>query len=333
MVGKSSKRNWKMGMEGYHKSVLLKEVLGALNPDSIGVNIRDAWYLDCTLGDGGHTIEIIKRGGKVLGIEIDPQALNRVQKRFEKEGISKDKYRLIQGNFRDLKNLINQPVSPNGGRGEQTDLKDQKFAGAKSYLAGAIFDLGVSSLQLETPSRGFSFSKIGPLDMRMDPTLEVRALDLINAGGRKQLYELFKNLGKEKYSKRLADHMVSAREIGKRIETTKDLADLVEQVVGKHGRLHPATKIFQALRIAVNDELNALKEGLDQVINLIDKNGHVIVISFHSLEDRIVKKTFRAWSDQGWGQVLTKKPIVPTLEEININPRARSAKMRVFERS
>ncbi|MDP3973648.1 MAG: 16S rRNA (cytosine(1402)-N(4))-methyltransferase RsmH [Candidatus Daviesbacteria bacterium] len=304
------------GSKGYHRSVLLKEVLGALN-------IRDAWYLDCTLGDGGHTIEIIKRGGKVVGIDVDPQALGRVRKRFGIEEIDRNKWKLIVGNFRDLKKLILK----------QTDLKDQKFAGAKSYLAGAIFDLGVSSLQLETPSRGFSFSKIGPLDMRMDPTLEVRALDLINAGGRKQLYELFKNLGEEKYSKRLADHMVSARQVGVKIETTKDLADLVEQVVRKHGRLHPATKIFQALRIAVNDELNALKEGLDQVISLIDKNGHIIVISFHSLEDRIVKETFRAWSAQGWGQILTKKPIVPTLEEININPRARSAKMRVFERS
>lgn len=153
-------------MKEYHRSVLLKEVLEALN-------IRDAWYLDCTIGDGGHSIEIIKRGGRVVGIDVDPQALGRVQKRFEEKGIDKSKFRLIQGNFRNLKNLISQ-----------TDIPDQKFA-------GAIFDLGVSSLQLETPQRGFSFTKEGPLDMRMDPTLEVRALDLINAGGRKELSELF----------------------------------------------------------------------------------------------------------------------------------------------
>lgn len=303
-------------IEGYHKSVLLREAINALA-------IRDAWYLDATLGDGGHLIEIIRRGGKVVGLDVDPQALGRVQKRFKDLGISGDRYKLIQGNFRDLKNLIFKPVSPNGGRGEQTDTQRLK-------LAGAIFDLGVSSLQLETPQRGFSFMKEGPLDMRMDPTLGVKALDLVNVLSRKELYELFKKLGEEKHSRRLADAVVRAREVG-RIETTRQLAEIVEEVLGRKERINPATRIFQALRIAVNDELNALREGLDQVKDLLEKKGRVVVVSFHSLEDRITKFTFREWEDKGFGEVLTKKPIVPSENEINKNPRSRSAKMRVFK--
>ena len=314
-------------MRGYHSSVLLKEAVDALNPAPDGAG-RDAWYIDCTLGDGGHTIEIIKRGGKVVGIDVDPQALGRVQKRFEEEGIYKDKYRLIEGNFRDLKNLV-----------KQMDFSNQRFA-------GAIFDLGVSSWQLETPQRGFSFSKEGPLDMRMDPALQVRALDLINVLSRKELNELFSKLGEEKRSRALADALVSAREVrqvtgdsgppkgrGTGIKTTKDLTEFVERVVGgRHGKIHPATKVFQALRIAVNDELNALQEGLDQVLDLIEENSSLVVISFHSLEDRIAKFTFRQWQVEGLGRVLTKKPITPSEQEIRENSRSRSAKMRIFEK-
>ena len=309
-------------MEGYHRSVLLKEVLGALTPAPSGAG-RDAWYIDCTLGDGGHSIEVIVRGGKVVGIDVDPQALGRVQKRFEDLGIDKSKYRLIQGNFRDIKNLI-EPVSPEGGRGEQTDVSDLKFA-------GAIFDLGVSSLQLMDPQRGFSFAKDGPLDMRMDPSLVVQALDLVNALPGKELYELFKELGEEKYSRRVADALVLAREV-KPFSTTLELAGVVERAVGgRRDKIHPATRVFQALRIAVNDELEALKEGLNQVIDLIEKNGVILVISFHSLEDRIVKNTFKQWGYEGLGQVLTKKPILPTEAEVVENPRSKSAKMRIFK--
>lgn len=292
-------------MQGYHKSVLLGEVLNALK-------IRDAWYLDCTLGDGGHSIEIIKRGGKVVGVDVDPQALERVRKRFEIEGIEQDKFRLVQGNFRDVKNLI-----------QQTDIRDQRFD-------GAIFDLGVSSLQLETPERGFSFAKAGPLDMRMDPSLNILALDLVNNLPRKELYELFSEMGEEKYSKRLADAMVRAREI-KPFAKTVELAFLIEKVVGeKKERIHPATRVFQALRIAVNDELGAIKEGLEEVKDLINKNGHIVVISFHSLEDRIIKNTFKEWQAMGMGEIITEKPVVPSDQEIAENPRSRSSKMRVF---
>lgn len=309
-------------MEGYHKTVFGKEAIDALG-------VGNDWYLDCTLGDGGHSVEIIKRGGRVIGIDVDPQAIERARKRFEQLGISKDKYKLIQGNFRDCKNLI-QPVLTTK-RGEQTDKADQKFA-------GAIFDLGVSSLQLLSPERGFSFGKDGPLDMRMDPTLAIKALDLVNNLSRKELYEIFTNLGEEKCSKRLVDSLVLAREIiAKRnnvgISSTTELAGIIERALGgKREKIHPATRVFQALRIMVNDELGALEEGLPEVIGLLEEKGLIVVISFHSLEDRIVKITFRKWEDEGMGTVLTKRPIIPSEEEVIKNPRARSAKLRIFRK-
>lgn len=292
-------------MEGYHRPVLLKEILAALQVK------KDRWYLDCTLGDGGHSLEILKQGGRVVGLDVDPEVLERVSNRFE---IEKSRFKLIRGNFRDIKNLLYL----------QTDTANQKFA-------GAIFDLGVSSLQLMSPERGFSFRKSGPLDMRMDPTLEVMALDLLKVLTRKELYELFHNLGEEKYSWHLANTLVRAREV-KPITNTLELAEIVEKAIGgKREKIHPATKVFQALRIAVNNELGALEEGLRQVIDLIEKQGCIVVISFHSLEDRVVKNTFKSWEFEGTGQVLTKKPVVPTEMEIVSNPRARSAKMRVFK--
>lgn len=305
-------------MEGYHSSVLLKEVLDALIPVRLrqGGLIsagKDAWYLDCTLGDGGHAIEILKLGGKVLGLDVDPEALERARRRFERAGYSK--YQLIQGNFRDIKNLLY----------EQTDADRLK-------IAGVIFDLGVSSLQLESPGRGFSFSKMGPLDMRMDPSLNIEALDLVNNLSGKELYEIFRDLGEEKYSKRLADALVFARKI-KPFATTKQLADVIVRAVGGvRGKVHPATRVFQALRIVVNDELDALKEGLDQGKDLIKDGGNILVISFHSLEDRIVKNTFKDWQLTGLGEIITKKPVIPGNEELERNVRSRSAKMRVFKK-
>ena len=291
-------------MEGYHDSVLLKEVIEALN-------IKDAWYLDLTLGDGGHSLEVIKKGGKVVGIDVDPQAILRVRDRFEKLSIDKDKFTLIQSNFRDIENL-------------------EPPMGARSKFAGAIFDLGVSSLQLETGERGFSFNKDGPLDMRMDPNLGIQALDLVNNLSGKELYELFKNLGEEKYSKRLANIIVSSREV-KSFSSTLELAGVLEKAVGRREKIHPATRVFQALRIMVNDELNALEEGLEKIKERIEKNGRIVIISFHSLEDRIVKHAFKKWQESGLGKVVTEKPVIPSEEEISANPRSRSAKIRVFE--
>jgi 16S rRNA (cytosine1402-N4)-methyltransferase len=285
-------------MEGYHNSVLLREAIEALDIK------KGEWFLDLTLGDGGHSDEILRQGGKVVGIDVDPQALKRAKERLN-DAV------LIQGNFRDIDNLLDQ----------QTDT-------AKINFAGAIFDLGVSSLQLETPQRGFSFAKEGPLDMRMDPTLGVLASDLLNVLTEKELYELFKNLGEEKHSRLVARALVRA---GK-ITTTTELAKCIEKVVGSRERIHPATKVFQALRIVVNDELGALKEGLEKVSEKVQKNGRIVVISFHSLEDRIVKNVFKQWQFAGLGEILTKKPIVPKDCEIAENPRARSAKMRVFKK-
>ena len=293
-------------MQGYHRSVLLKELLDALEVK------KGKWYLDATLGDGGYTLEILRLGGKVVGIDVDPEALERARKRLQGAGYSNEQdFKLIQGNFRDLKNLL------------QTDTE--------SKFAGALFDLGVSSLQLESPERGFSFGKDGPLDMRMDPNLGIQALDFVNRLSRKELYELFKNLGEEKYSRRLADALVRTREVNL-FQTTKQLADFIERVVGgREGKIHPATKVFQALRIAVNDELNTLKEGLSRVKDFIKKDGCILVISFHSLEDRIAKFTFREWEDKSLGKVITDKPIIPTKEELDSNPRSRSAKLRIFQ--
>ena len=307
-------------MEGYHKTVLLNEAIEVLV-------IRDAWFLDCTLGDGGHSLEIIGRGGKVVGVDVDPEALGRVQKRFEQLGIGKDRYKLIQGNFRDIKNLIQKQTNLPADATHQAlqagtvDLK----------IAGAIFDLGVSSLQLESSKRGFSFGKDGPLDMRMDPTLAIAALDIVNNFSGKELYEIFKQLGEEKYSKRVADAIVRAREV-RQFSSTLGLAGVIERVLGRQGHIHPATKVFQALRIFVNDELGALKEGLVEVFDLIENRGVMSVISFHSLEDRIVKNVFKDWQDLGFGEVITKKPIVPGEQEVAENPRSRSAKLRIFKK-
>ncbi|MDO8638470.1 MAG: 16S rRNA (cytosine(1402)-N(4))-methyltransferase RsmH [Candidatus Daviesbacteria bacterium] len=291
-------------MEIYHQSVLLREVVAVLHVQ------KNAWYLDLTLGDGGHSLEILKKGGKVVGIDVDPVALERAKDRLQDADYSEQDFVLIQGNFRDINNLI-----------AQTEI-DQKFA-------GAIFDLGVSSLQLDTPQRGFSFLREGPLDMRMDPYLEVNALDLIRGLNKGELYELFTKLGEEKFARKLAAAVVLSRQI---INTTADLARVIESSIGRHGKIHPATKIFQALRIAVNDELPALKEGLEASLSRIDKNGYIIVISFHSLEDRIVKNAFRDWQNLGFGQIILKKPLSPSNEEITQNPRARSAKLRVFQK-
>lgn len=295
-------------MEGYHESVLLREVLENLQIEPGG------WYLDCTLGDGGYSLEILKRGGKVAALDVDPQALERSKKRLEDKDFGEQDFLLILGNFRDLENLLKK----------QAETQNLRFR-------GVVFDLGVSSLQLEAPQRGFSFSKVGPLDMRMDPGLQVKALDLINGLNKGELNELFTKLGEEKFARRIADTIVSTRQV-KSIESTHDLADLIARTTGQQGKIHPATRIFQALRIAVNDELEALREALPQVLERTNKDGHILIVSFHSLEDRIIKNIFKNWQTLGLGRIITKKPIMPTEEEKRENPRSRSAKLRVFEK-
>ncbi len=301
----------------YHEPVLLEEVLGYLK--------FEGWVVDATLGDGGHSSEILKREGRVLGLDVDPGALSRAKERFEQLEIDKSQYKLFKSNFRDLKNIL------------QTEIQDG------NKIQAVIFDLGVSSEELDNPTRGFSFLHDGPLDMRMDPDLGVKALDLINGLNKGELYELFTRYGDERLARSISEAVVSAREITKNekletgIITTKQLADLVVQVYRKYhvkpGKIHPATKVFQALRMAVNDELNAIKEALPEALEVLTKNGLILVISFHSLEDRIVKSTFRDWESEGFGEILTKKPVVPGDDEINRNPRSRSAKLRVFKKN
>jgi len=197
-------------------------------------------------------------------------------------------------------------------------------------LDGILLDLGLSSFQLDSPERGFSFRFDAPLDMRMSPELGVRAVDLVNGLNVGELEELFMKLGEEKQARRIAKEIVGSR-VDHKITTTTELAEIVKKVkkvsFGKH--IHPATQVFQALRIAVNDELNNLREVLPKASSLLGKDGRLVVISFHSLEDRIVKDFFKSSSEL---KVLTEKPITASEEEVGLNPRSRSAKMRVAEK-
>lgn len=286
----------------FHTPVLVDEVIDYLNIQ------KGCWYIDATLGGGGHTCLILEKGGKVLGIDQDPQAILEVAKKFN-QAIAEKRLILNQGNFANIKKIVNDET-----------------------ISGVLFDLGVSSYQLSS-LRGFSFSKDAPLDMRMDPKIGVQAADLINGLYEGELADLFGRLGEEKFAKKVAGKIVEERKLRK-IETTKQLADLIISVKHRrvHDKIHPATQVFQALRIAVNDELNNLKIALPQALNVLGKEGRLLVISFHSLEDRIVKNFFRVMEDKGMVKILTKKPITPSENEILSNPRSRSAKLRAVEK-
>ncbi len=292
-------------MSNYHTSVLLKEAVEALNVTKNGK------YIDCTLGAGGHAVEIINKGGFVLGIDIDKDALDFVKENLKSQ-ISNLKLKAVLGNFRNIDKIANE------NKYEKVD--------------GILFDLGVSSHQLDTPERGFSFSKDALLDMRMDQGLSVTAKDLVNGLNKGELYELFTKLGEESFARPISNSIIRAREI-KPIETTGELASVIARVYPRNlKKIHPATKAFQALRIAVNDELNSLKESLPKSVSLLKSGGRLVTITFHSLEDRIVKDQFNLFESEKLGQVITKKPIVSQEEEVEENTRARSAKLRIFEK-
>jgi 16S rRNA (cytosine1402-N4)-methyltransferase len=290
----------------YHDPVLKKEVIAHLNIQ------KGKRYIDCTLGDGGHTLEILKQGGLVLGIDVQDKNIERAAHRMQKEGFSKE-FTFVQGNFKDI-----EPIAGSHGYTE---------------VSGIIYDLGYSSSQLDEQDLGLSFQKDGPLDMRMDPSLGVTAADLVNSLPQRELELLIKNFSGERYAKKIAKKIVDARSL-KRLERTKGMVDLVSSSVPpgyERGRIHPATRTFQALRIAVNDELNNLETSLPRASRLLLPGGRMLVISFHSLEDKIVK---------GFGQVakpiikvVNAKPITPSDDEIRENVRSRSAKLRVFERT
>lgn len=305
-----------------HISVLFNESLDALKIRENGV------YVDGTFGAGGHSRGIHARGGRVIALDRDHSTLE-----FSRES-GKNTATSLQyhhANFSEMGTLLPELGYP------QVD--------------GVLLDLGVSSMQLDRSDRGFSFRAAAPLDMRMDQEQALTAAELVNGCTAEELAEIFWEYGEEKFGRRIANAIVNNRPI----ETTVQLADLVSKTVpspkrrgkGLKKNIHPATKVFQALRIAVNHELDSLRKGLDGAIQILRPGGRLVVISFHSLEDRIVKETFRYYSDP-WHKVpkhvmepetwrvkikrITKKPMVPSAEEIEQNPRSRSSKMRVAEK-
>ncbi len=286
-------------MKNFHQSVLLKEAVDGLNVK------QDRLYIDATAGGGGHTEEILKRGGKVLAIDRDSEAIDYLrEKRLEN-------LTLVNDNFSHIKSIA------------------VKFGFEK--VEGIIFDLGVSSHQLDEAKRGFSFQKEGPLDMRMDPALPITASDLVNNFEKRRIHEIIKDFGQEKLSWPIADAISSARQL-KRINSTSELAQIVSEVYRKYRRkskLHPATKTFQALRIVVNSELLNLEEALPQTVEILKKGGRLVVISFHSLEDAQVKRFFKQAARL---KTVNKTPIGPGAGEIQKNPRSRSAKLRIAEK-
>ncbi len=272
-------------------------------------------YVDCTVGYGGLGVDILARsepGGVFVGIDQDAEAVRAARERLR--GFRCEVH-IIRGNFR--------------------ELQEQVHGAGIAKVDGIVFDLGLSSPQVDQPERGFSFSSSGPLDMRMDQSAQLSAADLVNGLSEPELADVIYQYGEERYSRRIARAVVHARQASP-LCTTRDLVSVIERAVPpvyRRGRIHCATRTFQALRIAVNQELEVLEPAIRQAAELLRQGGRLCVLSFHSLEDRIVKHTLRALS-KGPGatlSVLTKKPQVPSEEECRRNPRARSAKLRVAE--
>jgi 16S rRNA (cytosine1402-N4)-methyltransferase len=288
-----------------HTPVLLEEAIEALKVQPGGR------YIDCTIGPGGHAAAILERsapGGQLLGIDADPQAIRMAKSRLEAYG---DSVLLVNQNFANLRSICSKygffPVH------------------------GILFDLGLSSVQLERNNRGFSFRHDSLLDMRLSPRQEITADTIINTSSENQLAKLIKAYGEEHHSQQIARYIVRQRPI----TTSLQLAQTIEQAVGgRRGRIHPATRTFQALRIAVNQELENLSSVLEQAVDLLGFGGRLVVISYHSLEDRIVKQFMhqRASGDDASLSLVNKKVITPSLAEVHYNPRSRSAKLRVAER-
>jgi 16S rRNA (cytosine1402-N4)-methyltransferase len=287
-----------------HVPVLLLEAMEylAVQPDGI--------YIDATLGAGGHAQEILKRleSGRLLGLDRDPQALQVARGRLAGFG---EKLIMQHGNFAEIDAL--------------------HAASGLEPAAGVLADLGLSSLQLADAGRGFSFNSPGPLDMRMDPGSDTTAADLVNRTRERDLADLIYKLGEERHSRRIARDIVKARPY----RLTTELAQVVTRAIpsraGLH-QIHPATRTFQALRLAVNRELENLEQFLDRVLSVLRPGGRVVILSFHSLEDRLVKHAFQRWQHEGCAHILTRKVVRPTEEEVQANPRARSAKLRAAEK-
>lgn len=294
-----------------HVSVLLNESI-----DSLDIKSGDT-IIDATLGAGGHSAEIARRFGNevsLIGFDLDLDALKIAKQNIEKSG---GKLIPIQNNFRHMYESC-----------EKIDI---------TQVNGILFDFGVSSMEIGQSGRGFSFRFDEPLLMTLqNPITEdtLTAMNVVNSMREDELADIIYTFGEEKFSRRIANAIVTARR-KKRIETTFELVEIIQNSVPafyKNSRLNPATKTFQALRIYVNDELGAIKQGLESAWKILAKDGRIAVITFHSLEDRIVKNFFKQKSIEGVGVLINKKPIIPTREEIITNPRSRSAKLRIIQK-
>ena len=310
-------------MEFRHKSVLLEKSIDALRikPDGI--------YVDGTLGGGGHSFEICRRlsdKGRLIGIDQDGAAIQAASRRL---GEFQDRVTIVRSNFCEM-------------RGELGKL-------GITSVDGVILDLGVSSYQLDTADRGFTYREYAPLDKRMDQRQDKTARDIVNGYEERELYRIIRDYGEEKFAKNIAKHIVAARK-EKTLETTGELIHVIKAAIPMKVRAvggHPAKRTFQAIRIELNRELDVLQEALDEIVELLNDKGRICVITFHSLEDRIVKNKFREWENpcvcpkefpvcvcgrKPKGRVITRKPILPDEQELEENPRAKSSKLRVFER-
>ena len=311
-------------MEFSHKSVLLEETVSSLNikPDGI--------YVDGTLGGGGHSLEICKQlsnKGRLIGIDQDEAAIKAAGERLKEH---KEKVTIIRSNYCDMKQRLGE-------------------IGIKK-VDGIILDLGVSSYQLDHADRGFTYRVDAPLDMRMDQRQSVTAKDIVNGYSEMELFRIIRDYGEDRFAKNIAKHIVRARS-EKPIETTSELTELIKNAIPAKVRAtggHPAKRTFQAIRIELNRELEVLENTLDDMIDLLNEDGHLSIITFHSLEDRIVKSNFRKNENpcicpsefpvcvcvrKSLGKLVTRKPIFPSEEELKENSRSKSAKLRVFLRN
>lgn len=304
-----------------HKPVLLKESIEVLDPQP------GEFFIDGTLGGGGHAVEIIKRispeclpagrQGMFLGIDQDKNAIENFEKKFRTQNLKLRAIKIVQGNYADIPEIL-----------KKLNKADPSIP---LKANGLIVDLGLSSDQLENSNRGFSFQKDEILDMRFNSESgEPSAGEIINSLSEKELADIFWKYGEERNSRRIAKEIVEKRR-KKRIKTTFELAEIVENIIPRRGKTRPATKVFQALRIYVNGELGNLEKLLGNLNSILAKEGRAVIISYHSLEDRLVKNYFRNMAKSRQAEILTKKPIVPSQEEIKNNQRSRSAKLRAIK--
>lgn len=298
-------------MQYYHKPIMVKEVLNYLNVKEEGI------YVDATLGGGGHFHEIFKKVGErglVIGIDRDIESIENAKEKFKEN----KNVVFVHDNFKNLKSI----------------LKDLNI----SSIDGILYDLGVSSYQLDKEERGFSYQKDAPLDMRMDTRQKLTARDVVNTFDKEELKRIIYEYGEERFAGRIANFIVERRK-NKPIETTLELVEVIKDAIPAKARRrgpHPAKRTFQALRIFVNEELVGLEQAFKDAISILKDGGRIVVISFHSLEDRIVKRLFNEFKRENGLtyklRILTSKPVIPEEEEIIENPRARSAKLRAAEK-